>query len=73
MAEVVMSCSGPLEYVPMAVNCCVVPMSMVGSTGVTAIESNFGATVIVDVPETVPNVVTNVAVTVVEPAARAVA
>ena len=56
------------EYVPVAVNCCVVPFATVGFTGVTAIDCNvaavtfsevfplipFNAAVIVEVPTVTP-------------------
>jgi hypothetical protein len=39
---VVMFCVLPSEYVPVAVNCRVVPTALVGFTGVTAIEVKLG-------------------------------
>ena len=57
-------------YVPVAVNCCVVPFAMLGSAGVTAIDTSAAAlTVNVVVPEIKPDV----AVIVVEPSALALA
>jgi hypothetical protein len=40
VAELVRSCVLPSEYVPVAVNCCVVPSTMEGSTGVTASDTS---------------------------------
>jgi len=41
----------PSEYVPVAVNCCVAPVKMVGFAGVTAIDVNvFGACTVKTVP-----------------------
>ena len=42
LTSLVMSCVVPLEYVPVAVNCCVAPVKAVGLAGVTAIEVNTG-------------------------------
>jgi hypothetical protein len=58
------------EYVPVAVNCFVVPFAMLGLVGVTAIEDSVAfVTVRVVVPETGPRV----AVIVVGPTATDVA
>ncbi len=70
LAEAVRSCVVLSEKVPVAVNCCVVLLAIAGLEGETAIETRFaGFTVRVVEPDTFPEV----AVTVVEPAARAVA
>jgi hypothetical protein len=56
-AELVMSWVVPLLYVPVAVNCCVCPATMVGAPGVTAMETNVtvaGLTVSCAEPVTVP-------------------
>lgn len=55
-AEVVRSCVLPSVYVPVAVNCCVVPIAMDALGGVTAIEtSTAGVTVNVVFPDTAPD------------------
>src|SRR6185295_11677983 len=36
-------CVVPLEYVPVAVNCCVAPVEIVGVAGVTAMDETVGA------------------------------
>jgi len=38
VAELVRSLVGPLEYVPVALKCCVTPTARVGVAGVTAID-----------------------------------
>ena len=43
----VRSCVGPLEYVPVAVNCCVAAGAREGVAGVTAIETSCGDAVTV--------------------------
>jgi hypothetical protein len=68
VTEVVKSCFVPFEYVPVAVSCLVVPESMPGFAGVTAIDRRV-ATVRVAEPEMLPDVAVIVAV----PAATAVA
>jgi len=66
---VVRFCVEPSEYVPAAVNCCVVPSTMFGLDGVIATETSVaGVTVSVVDPDRVPDV----AVIVVEPAATGV-
>jgi hypothetical protein len=53
----VMFCELPSVYVPVAVNCSVVPSGIDGIAGVTAIEtSTAGVTVTVVDPEIAPNV-----------------
>jgi len=70
VTDVVRFCVEPSEYVPVAVNCLVVPSAMLGLVGVTAMDTSVaGVTVSVAVPETLPDV----AVIVVEPAATDVA
>jgi hypothetical protein len=50
-------CVLPSLYVPVAVNCCVLPLVIDGFTGVTAIDASVAAvTVSVVLPETVPEV-----------------
>jgi hypothetical protein len=67
---VVMFCVLLSVYVPVAVNCCVVPAAMLGTAGVTAIETSVAAvTFIVVDPEIDPDV----AVTVVLPTATLLA
>jgi hypothetical protein len=62
----------PSLYVAVAVNCCVAPAAMLGAAGVTAMEeSDFTAAITVNVA--VPLMPLTVAVTVLEPAATAVA
>lgn len=46
----------PSLKVPVAVNCCAVPLTIVGSAGVTAIELSFGVTVSLVDPFTDPEV-----------------
>lgn len=66
VTDVVRFCVEPSVYVPVAVNCLVVPSAMLGLVGVIAMETSVaGVTVSVAVPETLPDV----AVIVVEPAA----
>jgi len=60
----------PLEKVPVAVNCCVVPGAMFALAGVTAIDTSVAA---VTVRVADPDIAPDVAVIVVEPAATAVA
>ena len=63
-------CVEPSVKVPVAVNCCVRPLAIVGFAGVTAIDVTTAAvTVSVVVPLTLPEV----AVIVVDPAASVVA
>jgi hypothetical protein len=70
VTDVVRFCVEPSEYVPVAVNCLVVPSAMLGFVGVIAMETSVaGVTVSVAVPEILPDV----AVIVVEPAATDVA
>lgn len=70
LTEAVRSCVVLSEKVPVAVNCCFVPLAIDGLAGVMASETRFaGLTVRVVEPDTFPEV----AVTVVAPAARAVA
>ena len=70
VTDAVISWVVPSEYVPVAVNCWVTPLGMVGSAGVTAMEDRFAeVTVRVVLPEIVPEVAVMVAV----PAAMAVA
>jgi len=70
VAEAVRSCVVPLENVPVALNCSVVPLAMEGLTGVTAMEDSVAAvTVSVVDPEIAPDA----AVIVVEPVATGVA
>ena len=57
-------------YVPVAVNCCVVPFAMVGSAGVTSMDTSVAA-VTVSVVE--PEIASEVAVIVVGPAVLALA
>jgi len=69
VTAVVRFCVEPSEYVPVAVNCCVLPMAMLGLVGVIATETSVaGFTISVVDPDRVPDV----AVIVVEPAAAAV-
>jgi hypothetical protein len=65
----VMSCVVPSAYVPVAVNCWVVPLAMEGSGGVTAMDWSVAA---VTVMETVPVTLPTVAVTVTAPGATPV-
>src|SRR5207253_2111344 len=67
----VRSCVEPSVYVPVAVNCCVVPAAMDGLVGVTARETSVAAvTVNVDEPDTEPNVALIVVVPAATPEAR---
>jgi hypothetical protein len=57
VAVLVRFCVLPSVYVPVAVNCCVLPLTTDGFTGVTAIDTSVAAvTVSVVLPETVPEV-----------------
>ena len=70
VTAVVRSCVVLSEYVPVAVNCLVVPLTMLGLVGVTAMDTSVaGVTVNVVDPDILPDV----AVIVVEPAAAEVA
>ena len=42
----------PSEYVPVAVNCCVVPKAILGLAGVTSIEVSVARELIVPAPQT---------------------
>jgi len=70
VAEAVKSCVVLFENVPVAVNCRVVPFAIEGLIGVTAIDASVAA-VTVRVVE--PDILPDVAVIVVEPAATEVA
>ena len=66
VTDVVRFCVELSEYVPVAVNCRVVPLTMLELVGVIAMDTSVaGVTVSVAIPETLPDV----AVIVVEPAA----
>jgi hypothetical protein len=65
VTDVVKFCVVLSEYVPVAVNCRVVPSTMLGLTGVIAMDTSV-AEVTVNVVD--PDVLPNVAVIVVEPA-----
>jgi len=68
-AELVRFCVVLSVYVPVAINCCVVPLAMLGFAGVTLMETRLAAvTTKLVAPETLPSV----AVTVVEPGLIAV-
>jgi len=70
VTAVVRFCIEPSEYVPVAVNCWVVPSAMLGLNGAIAKETSVaGVTVRVVLPEITPNV----AVIVVEPTPTGVA
>jgi hypothetical protein len=57
VAVLVRFCVLASVYVPVAVNCCVLPLAIEGVAGVTAIDTNVAAvTVSVVLPETVPEV-----------------
>jgi hypothetical protein len=57
VTAVVRFCVEPSEYVPLAVNCWVVPSAMLGKAGVIATETSVaGVTVRVVLPEIFPNV-----------------
>ena len=72
MTELVMSCVLASLYVPIAVNCCVVPSAIEGSIGVTASDpSTAGEIVMVVLPPTL--LAGSVAVIVVKPTATLVA
>lgn len=74
VTDVVMFCVELSEKVPVAVNCCVVPLAREGLAGVTAMDTRVaGLTVKVVVPETAPAAVETVAVIVVVPTAVPVA
>ena len=64
VADAVRSCVLALVYVPVAVNCCVLPSGTDALAGVTEMETRVGA-VIVSVVD--PVIVPDVAVMVVEP------
>ena len=70
VTEVVISGVEPSEYVPVAVNCWVLPRAIVGLSGVTTIESSTAS---VTVSEAVPLTPARVAVMVVVPGIRVVA
>jgi hypothetical protein len=66
VTAVVKFCVVLSEYVPVAVNCCIVPLRMLGLIGVTAMETSIaGVTVRVVDPDILPDI----AVIIVEPAA----
>jgi hypothetical protein len=65
-----MSCAVPSEKLPVAVNCCCVPTSMVGFAGVTTMEVIVA---LVTVSVAVPTMFPEVALTVVVPAPTALA
>ena len=65
-----MSCAEPSEKLPVAVNCCCVPTSMVGFAGVTIMEVSVA---LVTVSVAVPTMFPEVALIVVEPAPTALA
>jgi hypothetical protein len=68
---VVRSCVVASVYVPVATNCCVVPLAIDGFVGVTAIETSVaGVTVSVVEPTTVSSVALMVVLPVVAPLAR---
>jgi hypothetical protein len=70
VTAVVRSCVVLSENVPVALNCCVVPLTMLGLVGVTAMDTSVAeVTVIVADPDMFPDV----AVIVVEPTAAEVA
>ena len=70
VTAVVRSCVVPSEYVPVALNCRVVPLTMLELVGVIAIDTSVaGVTVNVVNPDTLPDV----AVIVVDPTAAEVA
>src|SRR5215510_1342307 len=57
VTAVVRSCVVASVYVPVAANCCVVPLAMLGLAGVTPIDTRVAAvTVSVVEPETAPDV-----------------
>jgi hypothetical protein len=67
---VVRSCVVLSEYVPVAVNCCVVPGAMLGLVGLTAMDTSVAE---VTVSKVEPDMLPDAAVIVVEPAATEVA
>ena len=70
VTAVVRFCVEPSEYVPVAVNCWAVPSAILGLDGVTTRDTSVvGVTMKIVLPEMLPNV----AVTVVDPAATDVA
>jgi hypothetical protein len=72
VAEPVIFCVVLSEYVPVAVNCCVALVVMLGLAGVTAIDTSVAVWVVI-VNVAVPEILPDVAVIVVVPAATAVA
>jgi hypothetical protein len=70
VTDVVRFCVVPSEYVPVAVNCRVVPSTMLGLVGVIAMDTSVAA---VTVSVVDPDVLPNVAVIVVEPTVTDVA
>src|SRR3989339_579592 len=57
VTDVVRSAVVASEYVPVAINCCVVPLAILGLTGVTAMDDSVAAvTVNVVLPEISPDV-----------------
>jgi len=65
-----MFCALLSVYVPVAVNCCVIPVAIEGSAGVTAIETNVaGLTVRLVEPLTVPDVAVTEVLPTAEPEA----
>lgn len=70
VTAVVRSCVELLEYVPVAVNCCDAPKAMLGLVGVTDIDTSVAE---VTASEVDPDILPDVAVMVVEPAATDVA
>jgi hypothetical protein len=69
-AVLVRFCVLPLLYVPVAVNCCVLPAAIEGFAGVTAIEARTGeVTVSVVVPCTVPETAVIVVLPTIKPLA----
>ena len=70
VADAVRFCVVPSVYVPVAVNCIVLPRAIEGLTGVISIETNWAA---VTVKVVLPAIAPDVAVIVVEPTASDVA
>lgn len=70
VTEVVRSCGGPAENIPVAVNCVVVPSAMLGLVGVTSIETSVA---LVTVNWVEPETLATVAVIVLLPAEMDVA
>ena len=63
-------CVGPSVNIPVAINCCVVPLAILGLTGVTSMETSAAAvTVNVVLPEMSPDVAVIVVVPTVNPEA----